>query len=280
MRYKVHDTNSKFSRIFKPIYQYLNFSKGDIPTVMIMGCQRSGTTLVSRVFDSFLNTKVYGEFSELSDDCTNKIRLNSIKDVNKKLENVKAKLIVMKPLVESQNADLLLSSIPNSNVVWMYRNFIDVASSDVLQFSDTAGHGNLQAIIKGDITNWRAERLTDEVVNLVKFHYSKHLSPLDCACLFWFARNSLYFSQDLFTNKNVSLWKYESLTDSPRNYFENLGCSLNVNLENYPYEKVISKDSVAKSIDSRINSDINLICNDMLSRLDSCELPIGNSLQL
>jgi hypothetical protein len=100
---------------------------------------------------------------------------------------------------------LLLRSIPNSNVVWMYRNFIDVASSDVLQFSDTAGHGNLQAIIKGDITNWRAERLTDEVVNLVKFHYSKHLSPLDCACLFWFRAILYIFHSTYLRIKCVSL---------------------------------------------------------------------------
>jgi hypothetical protein len=270
MRYKVHDTNSKFSKIIKPIYQYLHFSKGDTPTLMIMGCQRSGTTLVSRVFDSFLNTKVYGEFSDLSDKCINKIRLNSIGEVSAKLKNVRAQLIVMKPLVESQNAQLLLSSIPNSKVIWMYRHFMDVASSDVLQFSDTAGHGNLKAIIKGDFSNWRAENLSDEVISLVKFYYSKHLSSLDCACLFWFARNSLYFSQDLPSSENVHLWKYESLVESPRTHFENLGDSINLNLTDFSYEKVISRDSVAKINDEKINGDIKQLCKDMLANMDSC----------
>ncbi len=46
-----------------------------------MGCQRSGTTLISNVLDTPKDTRVYGEFSPLSDQDPAKIRLNTTENI-------------------------------------------------------------------------------------------------------------------------------------------------------------------------------------------------------
>ena len=54
-------------RVSKHVYQSIRWRALDRPKVlMIVGCQRSGTTLMSRLFDADRDCRVFGEFSALS----------------------------------------------------------------------------------------------------------------------------------------------------------------------------------------------------------------------
>lgn len=233
-----------------------------------MGCQRSGTTLVSRVLDSFIQCRTFGEFSPLSSDCPHNIRLNEISSVVDYLSNIKAPIIVTKPLVESHRANELLNSLPNSSIIWIYRHYLDVALSDLRQFPNTSGHGNLQPIINGENNNWRSEGLSAETTEQIKRIYSSELSKLDCACLFWFARNSLYFQQKLEKNENVLLWKYENLMENPKEHFSVLSSRLNDNFTNFPFENVFSTNSIKKEVKETLHPEIKALCESLLSKLD------------
>ena len=53
----------------------------------ILGCQRSGTSLMQRVFRKDLNTRIYGEMSKLSSqDTVKQLRLNPLPVVKAELD--------------------------------------------------------------------------------------------------------------------------------------------------------------------------------------------------
>jgi len=266
---KVTDTNTLFSKYLKPIAQRFIFNSGESKKILIMGSQRSGTTLLSRTFDSFFSVKSFGEFSSLSNECPLKIRLNSIDKVNRELNSVHAPLIVLKPLVESQNSRFLLERIPNSYCLWMYRHYLDVASSGVKHFKQTKGKGNLYPIIDNEKDNWRNDNLPNDLRSKILDVYSDKLNSYECACLFWYVRNSLFFSQNLNELENVFLWNYESLMDRPRHHFNVLGGQLKFDFSNFDYEAIYSKKSVKKKHNFQINDKILELCETMWRKLES-----------
>jgi len=274
---KIIESTSRFDKLIKPMIQKVKYPKGYQHSIMIMGCQRSGTTLISNIFNKLPYSRVYGEFSELSDDDIDRIRLNSIKSVLRKLDNTHAPLIVMKPLVESQNALQLLDSIPSSSVLWVYRHFIDVAKSDALKFNKTAGHGNLQAIIAGDDSNWRCQNLSEETRDTIKSLYTKTLSGLECSCLFWYARNSLYFQQNLDNHQKVLLWSYEDLLNDVPGYFQNI---LTYHGFKFP-SKDLGKDTFSnvgsKSELTNINPSIEEVCSTLYKKLSCADKSINQA---
>src|SRR5512138_3577372 len=82
----------------KRIYQAVLTRKMPQSILFIVGCQRSGTSMLLNVFDRDLNAKCFGEFSKLSSNDTHgEIRLNSLDLVKKEFSRVKAPLIVAKP---------------------------------------------------------------------------------------------------------------------------------------------------------------------------------------
>lgn len=107
--------------------------------LFIIGCQRSGTTMMQKVFEKDLKSKVYGEFSRLSYWDPEKIRLNPMDQLKREFGKVSPPLIVLKPLVETQNIDELLGYFPESKALWMYRNYKDVAASNLINFGQKNG---------------------------------------------------------------------------------------------------------------------------------------------
>src|SRR5215208_4031686 len=121
---RLRNTGSKILLLGrKRLYQTLLADGLPRSILFIVGCQRSGTSIMQIVFRHDMNTRIFGEFSELSsNDRKSGIRLNSLELVEKEFTKVKAPFIVTKPLVESQNIRQLLDYFHNSKAVWLFRN--------------------------------------------------------------------------------------------------------------------------------------------------------------
>ena len=183
--------------------------------LMIVGCQRSGTTLMARLFDADRDCRVFGEYSMLS--CVGKdgIRLNPLPDVAAVLSRVPAPLVVMKPLVETQRVRTLLNYFPNAKALFMYRHYSDVASSDLQKFGPRNAIDNIRPIAIGDTHNWRSAGASTAVRERIAQFFSENMNPNDAAALFWFARNQLYYDLELAAHSEVMLCRYEHLVAEP-----------------------------------------------------------------
>ncbi len=183
-------------------------------TLFILGCQRSGTTLLLNIFEQDWNAATYKEFSPLNRSKTC-MRLRAFAEVRARLGKTRAPLRVLKPLVESQRARQLLDAFPQGRAVWMFRHYRNVAYSNLERFGPRNGIEDLRPIASEESGDWRAENLPEAVGDFIRERFSEDMPAYEAAVLFWYARNALFFAQKLETHPRVRLCRYRDLVAAP-----------------------------------------------------------------
>jgi hypothetical protein len=260
----------RVGRVSKHVYQSIRWRTLDRPKLlMIVGCQRSGTTLMSLLFDADRDCRVFGEFSALS--CVGKdgIRLNPLPDVAAVLSRVPAPLVVMKPLVETQRVSTLLSYFPNAKALFMYRRYADVASSDLRKFGPRNAIDNIRPIATGDTHNWRSAGATPAVRAQVARFFSESMNPNDAAALFWFARNQLYYDLQLAAHDEVMLCRYENLTTEPSAIMRRIYGFVGVTCPDLSHTSQVHSSSVSKGKRLELLPEVRALCEQLQARLDA-----------
>ncbi len=256
-------------RSLKDLRQRADRSDGARSLVMIVGCQRSGTTMMSRVFDADPNSRIFDEISKLSsNDAVEGLRLNDLANVKAQMLSGASRLVVSKPLVESHRVPALLDALPDSYAIWMYRHYKDVVNSNLKRWGDQNGFDDIRPIIDGDIQNWRAVDLADEVVELIRSKSAGDLLPADAAALFWYSRNTHFFRQNLAVEPRVLLYRYEDVVTEPTTSYRAM---YDFFQQTYPGDEMVDQvlqSSVGKGSSVELSPDIQELCDDMLHRLD------------
>lgn len=257
----------------KEAYQLCRGSGRQKTLIFIVGCQRSGTTLMTRLFEKDFNAKVYGEYSELSSGDHCRMRLDPLPVVERKVAAQRFPLVVAKPLVESQNTDALLDYFREARALWLYRHYRDVAASDLAKFGTGNGVRNLSAMVEAERGNWRSERLTGATRDILAHHYSPDMNPYDAAALFWFARNQIFFDLTLHEHPRVALVRYEDLVAYPAIEMERIysfcGCQ-------FPGDRLVQEvtpASVGKGGAAPVSPPVAALCDDLLRKLDGYVRP-------
>jgi hypothetical protein len=263
------DISWKLFRIRKELHSLSTTRKGHRAKILfIVGCQRSGTTLLAmRVFYRDFNAKVYNEYSELTSNDINRIRLNSLESVKMAIDKVKAPIVVVKALVESQNTPELLNYFEGSKALWICRFYKDVALSNVAKFGIRRGIKDLRPIVENETNNWRAEKVSESTRETVSKYFSETMSPNDAAALFWFARNSLFFELGLDQNPNVMVCIYDYFARDPGNMLRNIYKYIDAS---YPGDRIISDvhaKSVGKGDHVYLTPQIDRLCNRLYEKL-------------
>ena len=236
--------------------------------LFIIGCQRSGTTMMQKVFEKDLKSKVYGEFSKLSYWDPKKIRLNPMDQLKREFGKVSPPLIVLKPLVETQNIDELLDYFPESKALWMFRNYKDVTASNLINFGPKNGINDLRPIVKGDPLNWRSEGASEQVRKVVSKYFSEDMKETDAAALFWYARNSLFFDLDMQNKPEIMMCRYDDLVKNPAEMVPEIYDFIDSPFPGGEIVKDINANSIGKGKDIKLNPEIEALCQGLQQRLD------------
>jgi hypothetical protein len=254
-----------FFRWRKDMSQRLRKTRKSAPRVLfIVGCQRSGTTLMTEILEQDWNAKVFSEHSRLSSqDQVDGLRLNPYPIVRQALNHEPYPLVVLKPLVESQNILVLLDTFLNSCAIWMYRHYKDVVASNLKRFGMGNGIKNLRYIVQGRQDSWRSEHLPGSLRRLVLKHFSEQMNPYDAAALFWYIRNRLYFDLNLGMNPRILTVHYDELVAQPDEtmvkVYQHIGCT-------YPGDQIIRSihtASVGKGRDIDLSPEIEQLCEEL-----------------
>lgn len=238
--------------------------------LLIIGCQRSGTTLMTRIFERDLNARVYPEHSVLSNqDKLDGLRLNPLPQVQQRIHASRFPLVVVKPLVETQNARQLLDFFPQSKALWMYRDYSDVALSNIRRFGLNNGIKNLRYIVQQQEENWRVQGLAPEYRALVNEMFSEEMNPYDAAALFWIVRNSFFFTLDLASHPAVMMLRYRDLVTQP---LPQMTAVYEFVQRPFPGSRLIQEvhqTSVGKGQRITLSPTVQTLCDEMLARLDA-----------
>ena len=269
----------KYADQKKILYQALKPKANQKHILFIVGCQRSGTTLMLRIFDKDLNTHCFGERSVLSTRDEKGFRLNPLDEINKEFDKVRAPFILVKPLVESQNLPKLMEHFDGSKALWMYRHYKDVAASNLRVFGGENGIDDIRPIVEYEMGNWRSENLSVDVRETIRKFFSENMNLYDAAVLFWYARNSLFFDLELDKNPDVFMCKYKDLVMKPgsmmQGIYENVG-------QPYPGDGIISEvhsQAFGKGKKLQLSTEVEALADAMFSRLDVAYIEKSPSLE-
>ena len=237
--------------------------------VLVVGCQRSGTTLMLELFDADLRSVTFPERSVLSSSAENGFRLKPLPEVRRRLDSTRARLLVLKPLVESQYTPTWLDGLENSYAVWMYRRPENVAASDLNYFGGGNGERNLRLLLWNDPPNWRGEVVPETTRSILARHYQPGMDPHDAAALFWWARTSLFFDLRLDERPDVRLCSYERLVNDPaqamRSLYEFVGVA-------YPEQDItrgVHLGSARRKDEFQLSREVRRLCEELWERLES-----------
>lgn len=234
-------------------------------TVWVLGCQRSGTTMMLRIFQRDFRTQVYHEPSDIFTD----MRLRTPAEVNQVLGASPATIRVGKPLLDSQRARSLLETYPGSVGIWMFRHYRAVAASHVRTFDNKSPLRDIEPIISGDSRTWRGESISEETRATVAEYFSESMNPVDAAALHWLARNRLFFEQDLGSNACVVLCSYEELVRAPRRELQRLYSHIGVECPRADLSRGIHQGSLDRGREVCLRDEIEAECQSMWNRLMS-----------
>lgn len=240
----------------------------------IFGCQRSGTSLLTRVFFRDFNVKVYRETSQLSshdqESPGRKLRLNAFEHIQAVFAKDRAPLIVLKPLVESQRANEFLDFFPNAKGLWLYRHYKDVAKSSLQAFGMDTGIRDLRPIVMAEKNNWRSEYVPPTIRAVVQHYFSETMNPYDAAALFWYVRNHLFFELMLEHNPRILLCRYEDWVTAPSEITKQIYTFVELP---YPGDHAVSEvhtESVKRGQTVSLSPEVEQLCYDLYQRLEQC----------
>jgi len=237
--------------------------------LFIVGCQRSGTTLMSHVFDRDFNTYVFGEHDSriVKDYAARDIRLKDLAVVKETIAQQRASLVILKPLSETQNTVTLLNYFPGSRALWVYRNYEDVVESNLKIFGMQVGMVNLGGVLKGNADNWRSNGYSEETRRILRQHFSEDMNPYDAQALFWLARNNLYFELGLDQDPRVYLSHHDDFITKPIDSMKRLYRFLG---RDFPGNEILEEVNAVpkRKAKSEISPEIRSLCASLQEKLD------------
>ena len=236
--------------------------------IFIVGCHRSGTTMLLNVLRRSPRVQVYDEGDRRA--FGEGVRILSDNTLRFLIYRSRTSHVAFKPLNDSQNADKLIELNSNARAIWIYRDYHDVVNSLVVQWGD-AQIAHVEQIADSDYAG-PGSRALGEKVSAINFSFVRQacrekLSPHDAAAVIWVLRNSLYFDLGLDSRPNVLLVKYEDLCTDPEHHFKKLFGFVGCELSEAHLTDVYSS-SIRKRDPPALGSDITSTCERLMHRLN------------
>ena len=241
----------------------------------ILGCQRSGTSVMSRVFFRDLESTVFRETSVLTGGDEG-LRYIPFEDLNLRMAEQRAPLVVFKMLVESQRAIRFLDLVDGARVLWLFRDFRDIVNSNLTKFGTRNGIDDLRPFVQDKKDNWRSEGSSESTRDTIRKYFSETMNPFDAAALFWYARNQLFFDQDLSRNNRAMLLEYEQFVREPANTMQQIYRFCD---RPYPGDVLVDEvksASISKGKSIELSPEIEELCSAMLIRLQQAATDQSN----
>jgi hypothetical protein len=256
-RRRIAITKKRIAHVFR--------SECDSKPIFVLGKQRSGTSMLMHAFHRHGDMLVFDEHQ--CNDAFRDFRLRDLPTIQTILDRARFPAVCFKPISDSHNIVEIHSQFTECEIIWLYRNFKDVANSSLRKFDDPLRA--IRLVSTNQIGGgWFQDGISPDVAKTLQMIYRPSFSNFDLACLTWWARNQIIIESGLVDKPNVTIMRYEALAKYPDQSLRWLFDRL----------KVEYKGSVATGISARsirrhaappLNSDVERLCVETLTILDN-----------
>lgn len=230
--------------------------------VFIMGCGRSGTSMMVRMFE-------FDDRVETLAENNPKIQNNYMlikENIEKVITNCKAPIIVSKPILNSFEASMLLQQYPLLKIIWMQRNYKDMAASSVKKFGPVVSDYMKQLVQNKRGDNWLSRGMPDETLEILRNIETSDLNHHDWMCLVWWSVNRTIIIDRLYQDNRFIFIQYEQLVLDPVSVIDSLFQRIEFTY-NPKIAKYINPSSLGKGKDISIQPVVQDMCDQLTSEL-------------
>jgi len=227
--------------------------------VFVLGIQRSGTTMLMFAFHLHPEIAVYDESHE--SNAFLDFRLRSMETTEQLIKASPFSVACFKPLADSHLTMQLLERFPSARVIWALRDYHDVANSFLRKFPHATRA--IRLVCDGQKGGgWFQEGISEETGQILRNLSARNFSEYDFACLVWWARNRLFFEQNLDKENRVLLLRYETLVTAPEKSLlkvtDFIGLPFSTQMTRYIHARSISRYSPPT-----INHSVQELCDKL-----------------
>ncbi len=200
---------------------------------------------------------------------TEEINWEDFPTVLRRLRRIPFEVVAAKPLVESDRAVELMDAADPVKAIWMLRHYRGVAKSNLRRFGAENSYRDLQPFCTDDPPDWRCRGAVGATRETVVKLMNESLSPLDAAALFWWARNQLYFAQNLWRDERIRIIRYERACNHPEEMVEALNDYVGITLPSHLIaSKVRPQPEGSKVTD--LHPDVERLCRETWDSFAGC----------
>ncbi len=236
-------------------------------TLVIGGFQRSGTTILSDIFERDWRCRSYGEFRRVIKD--GELRMPEIPDVENEMGRGSEHISVIKPLMDSHRLPQLLDGLPHARGIWLYREYPGSVRSNMVKFGEENADKLFSYLVETERPFWVNESESDATRDIISSLPLNDLSALDKLAMAWMARNRLYYELGLDQRDDVILLKYDDIVADPTHFvgviYRHLGVDPPVSNIGSP----INRKSAGKGSDDPYHPRVTDLCTRLQTKLDS-----------
>lgn len=198
---------------------------GTARPVYVVGLQRSGTNMLLHGIEAAPEVEVRNENDR---QVFTRFRLRSDEVVAAAVARSRHRVVLFKPLCDSHRVrELLALAAPDeARAVWVVRDPDERTRSAVAKFGPATRQALARVAAGEGERLWQAGGLDDELLSLLRSFDHETMTDESAGCLFWYLRNSLYFSQRLDMLPAVRLVSYERVLADPVAELSNLATFL------------------------------------------------------
>lgn len=233
--------------------------------IWIVGCQRSGTTLLERIFRQDLNSEVFGEFSPLTIG-PDKTALKPFAEVQNMLAGCNARYGVIRPLFESDRIDEIMDFFQPSVAVWMFREPLYVVNSMLNKWGDQ--FFNISRCVESDCQgNWRLENLYRQIKEDAKRITGTDQNSHDLYALYWLKRNEIVLQPEFISLNKFFLLDYKALVREPKQCVDTIIKGAGSKKVWRYFSTDAHQGSMNRQISSQVTPEVLDHCSQLYNRL-------------
>ncbi|NNG00356.1 MAG: hypothetical protein HKM93_13300 [Desulfobacteraceae bacterium] len=234
----------------------------DTLPVFILGCGRSGTTMMLDIFHRDTRIETLGEKDTKIAGKNFMLHYNKIGPA---IRASKAPILVMKPILNSFDAKKLLTQYEKAVVLWIVRDYRDMIASSMKKFGDRVAAYIRNFIMHDKGDNWIVSGMKPETKKHLKTLEFGTFSDIDWMGLVWWSVNQTVLSDGLDRYEGFHLVNYESFVndeDALKKIYGILGLDLKLS-----GSKLVHSKSIGKGHYVKMNSVVDGMCCELIEKL-------------
>ena len=232
--------------------------------ILVIGCQRSGTTMLARLLGLSPAVRGYGEGDPkyFREDGTRQLR--PLEHVASLLAKERNPFTLLKPLCDSQRTAELLDRFSRAKAVWIVRDYRDCVASHLTYYRPYHdGVSYVQDVLSSANPCWKNDRLSPEMQQFLGQFAGQPINEATAYALYWLARNS--HALGIANHDRVRLVRYERILKHPCRVAESLFDFVGVPFAR-SYTSIVGGPA-SGGLDLEIDAQVTDACDDLYGRL-------------